>query len=71
MFSSVSGLALAVPGARAFRRDHPRVRALPVQEVDAAGVPGLVIRYENVLGSAGVAVVFDRDTLRVLDVHFD
>jgi RNA polymerase sigma factor (sigma-70 family) len=64
--SSLAALALAQPEVRSFRREHARIRALPVREIDCGGVNALVIRHQNLLGSAGVDVVFARDTLRVL-----
>ena len=45
---------------------HPRVRALPVREVEHGGVHTLVVRYEQFASTAGVDVLFARDTLRVL-----
>ena len=67
--SSVGGLALAVPEVRRFRRDHPRTRARLERGLEHEGVPALAMRYESLRGSAGVAVVFSAETLRVLDVH--
>ena len=66
--SSIGGLALALPEVRAFRREHPRTTAVPAREVEAQGVPAIVVRYEALLGSAGVDVVLARETLRVLHV---
>jgi len=68
-WSSISSLALARPEVRGFRREHPRLRALPVREVSLGGTSALLLRYEDVLGSAGVDVLFARDTLRLLGVH--
>jgi RNA polymerase sigma factor (sigma-70 family) len=68
VFSSARGIALAQPAVRRFRRDHPRIRSLPPRAVDFGGAQALVVRYEDVLGSAGADVVFARDTLRVLHV---
>jgi RNA polymerase sigma factor (sigma-70 family) len=67
--SSVGGLAVAQPGVEAFRREHPRTRALPARGVEHGGVPTLVLRYESILDSAAVDVLFARATLRVLDVR--
>jgi RNA polymerase sigma-70 factor (ECF subfamily) len=67
-WSSAAAVALAQPEVHAFRRTHRRLRALPARRVDA-GVPALVIGYEDVLGSATAEVVLARDTLRVLSVH--
>ncbi len=66
--SSARGIALAEPAVRRFRREHPRTRSLPPRGVDFGGAPAFVVRYEDVLGSAGADVVFARDTLRVLHV---
>jgi len=67
--SSLGGLALARPEVRRLHVDHPRTRALPPRAVEYGGAPALVVRHEDVLGSAGVDVVFARDTLGVLDVR--
>jgi RNA polymerase sigma-70 factor (ECF subfamily) len=63
--SSLGGMALAAADVRQFRRDHPRVRSLPTRD---AG-DGLVVGYRDVRGSAGVDIIFARDSLRVLDVR--
>ena len=67
--SSVNGLALSLPAVRRFRREHPRTRRVPKREVDRGGVAAIVVGYEDVAGSAGVDVLVERDTLRVLEVH--
>jgi RNA polymerase sigma factor (sigma-70 family) len=66
-WSSISGIALARPELRAFRREHPRLRAVPVREVDGGAT--LVLRYEDALGASGVDVLFERDTLRLIELH--
>lgn len=66
--TSVAGLALAQPQVREFRRSHPRVKAVPYRDVERDGVAAIVVRYEDLLGNAGVDAVFARDTLRVLEV---
>jgi RNA polymerase sigma-70 factor (ECF subfamily) len=66
--SSIGGLAVAQPELRALQREHGRTRRLPEREVDHGGIPALVVRYEDTLGSSGVDVLFARDSLRVLDV---
>jgi hypothetical protein len=67
--SSLGGMARTLPEVRRFRRAHPRTRALPRREVEADGVPSIVVGYENLLGAARVEVLFSRETLRVLAVH--
>jgi RNA polymerase sigma factor (sigma-70 family) len=66
--SSARGLAQSLHEVRRFRREHARTRALAEREVEHEGVPALVVRYEDLLGNAGVDVVLARDTLRVLKV---
>jgi RNA polymerase sigma factor (sigma-70 family) len=66
--SSVSAIALAQPEVRAFRREHARIRTLPVRETSFANVDAFAVRHENVLGTARIEVFFARDTLRVLAV---
>ena len=67
--SSAGALALAHPDGRRFLRDHPRIQAAPVRELEAEGVPALVIGHRAVLGRAQLDVVVARDTLRILGVH--
>jgi RNA polymerase sigma factor (sigma-70 family) len=64
-WSSAAAIALAQPAVRAFRREHPRIRLAPTRQVDRA----LVVRYEDILGAAGVDVLLARDTLQVLSAH--
>ena len=63
--TSVNGLALARPDVRRFRRDHPRTSAV-VQELEVDGVPAVLVRHRDVLGSAAIDVIFAHDTLREL-----
>ncbi|MBA3310895.1 MAG: hypothetical protein H0U28_12750 [Nocardioidaceae bacterium] len=66
----MAGLALAHPTVRAFHKGHRRIKARrPPREVETGGLPAVVVRHEDALGSAGVDVVFARDTLRVLEVR--
>jgi RNA polymerase sigma factor (sigma-70 family) len=67
--TSVSALTLALPEARAFRREHPRLRAMPPREVEAHGSPALVVGYEVVGSQARLDAVFAADSLRLLEVH--
>jgi RNA polymerase sigma factor (sigma-70 family) len=66
--SSIRGLFVGIPEVRRFRREHSRSRTLPQRELAFAGRAAIVVRHENMLGSAGVDVVFSRDTLRMLHV---
>jgi hypothetical protein len=66
---SLSGMALAHPQARAYRRQHPRLRAVPMHHTSVASRPALVVGYREVGGSGGFDVVFDEATLDVVGVH--
>jgi DNA-directed RNA polymerase specialized sigma24 family protein len=66
---TVAAVALMLPESRAFEREHRRIRTLPGREVEAAGVPAIVSRFESVAGSARLEVVLARDTLEVIGVH--
>ncbi|HEX3269868.1 MAG TPA: RNA polymerase sigma factor [Ktedonobacterales bacterium] len=62
-------LSLDTPEAQRFWRRHPRMRALPTQEVETAGRPALVIGYESVTGNERLEIVADRATFETLHVY--
>jgi RNA polymerase sigma factor (sigma-70 family) len=64
-----TGIALALPQGRTFWTKYPRLRRLPDTEIHAAGHEAVVTRLRSVTSNAELAVVFRRDTLRVLRVH--
>lgn len=67
---SLRGLALALPAARAFWRDHPRLRILPERAVaDVGGHAAIVTSLQSVNGAARLDVISARDDFRVLAVH--
>jgi RNA polymerase sigma-70 factor (ECF subfamily) len=66
---SLTGLALWSPAGRRFWRAHPRLRALPEREVEAAGRAVLVTSFESVVDAARLDVVSARDTYEILSVH--
>ena len=59
-------LTLDTPEAQRFWRRHPRMRALPVREVEADGRPALVSGFESSDGQSRVVIVSDRQTYHVL-----
>lgn len=67
--TSLAGIALALPEVQRFRRDHPRIRALPALDVELHGLPAVVVRYADRLGSTEVGVVFARSSHAVLEVR--
>jgi len=69
VWSSVQGLAQAVPEARAFRAEHARIRALPERELDYGGANATLVRLEAKRSSAALDVLLERHTLRILGTH--
>jgi RNA polymerase sigma-70 factor (ECF subfamily) len=67
--STDGAVAFDRPEGWAFERKHRRIRTLPGREVEAAGVPAIVSRFESVAGSAKLEVVLVRDTLDLIEVH--
>jgi hypothetical protein len=66
---SLDGLALCLPVAQRFWREHPRLRTLPEREVEALGQPAIITTFESVLDASRLAVVSHRDSFAVLEVH--
>jgi hypothetical protein len=62
-------LSLDTPEAQRFWRRHPRMRALPTQEIETAGRPALVIGYESVTSNERLEIVADRATYQTLHVY--
>lgn len=60
--------ALSLPEVLSFWQKHPRIHALPEQEVEAFGQPAIVVGFRAVGESATLQVVVARDTYRVLKV---
>lgn len=67
--ASLWHLALDHPAALAFWRAHPRMRALPITEVEAQGRPAFMTGFASADGSRRLDIVSARDDLRVLGVH--
>lgn len=68
---SLGGLVQALPAARAFWREHHRMRALPEREIEVGGRTALVSRIESVTDAARLDVVTDAETLTTLYVYAD
>jgi RNA polymerase sigma-70 factor (ECF subfamily) len=66
---SLDGLALCLPVAQRFWREHPRIRTLPEREIEAFGHPAFITTFESVSDAGCLVVVSHRDTFAVLDVH--
>ena len=66
---TLSGLVMALPEAQRFWRDNPRMRALPVEEIETQGLLAYVTRLQSLSGAAELAVISRRDTFAPLRVH--
>jgi RNA polymerase sigma-70 factor (ECF subfamily) len=62
-------LGMCLPEGRQFWEDHPRIQALPIREVETAGVPTLVAGFRSVADGAGYDTLFVRDTYQVIGTH--
>jgi RNA polymerase sigma-70 factor (ECF subfamily) len=68
--SSFGGLMMSLPEIQRFWAEHRRIRTLlPQHEVEIAGHPALVTRFESVTDAVRLDVVSRRDTLAVICVH--
>jgi RNA polymerase sigma-70 factor (ECF subfamily) len=65
----LAGLALASPAGRRFHREHPRMRLLPEQHIEADGHPAVVVRFVSITNRDTLEVVFARDSGRLLRVQ--
>ncbi|HEY7091915.1 MAG TPA: hypothetical protein VH393_01965, partial [Ktedonobacterales bacterium] len=66
---SIAGLALFTPEGRRFWREHPRIRGLPLREVEVFGRPATLVSYASLNESAQLDIAFARDTLQILRIH--
>lgn len=62
-------LLLDTPEMVRFWRAHPRVRALPEQEIESGGRIAIVSGYQSVADAARLEFVSARDTLAILAIH--
>jgi RNA polymerase sigma-70 factor (ECF subfamily) len=67
--TSLSGLVLALPEARAFVRAQARIRTLPTQSLETEGRPALLTRLESVTENAALNVISDEETYSVLRIE--
>jgi RNA polymerase sigma-70 factor (ECF subfamily) len=68
-YESLEGLALNQPQGRDFFQAHPRILALPQQEIERAGVPAVVVSFASVSDNATYDVVLKRDTYETLATY--
>ena len=66
---SVAGHALALPEVMAARRREPRLRSLPIRDVEHDGLPAKLVGFAGPDGVESATAVFLRDTLRLVHVE--
>ena len=62
-------LAFDLSEVQAFRRRYPRIRLLPPREVEAQGVPALIVICESITSTAKIEVVATRERFDVLNIY--
>ena len=62
-------LGMCQPQGRQFWHDHPRMRALPLREIETAGVPTLVASFRSVTDEARYDALFVHDTYQLISTH--
>lgn len=63
------GLAFCSTEGRRFLKEHPRIWALPEQEIEVNGDAAIVTSMQSVTDSARLDLIFARDSRRVLSIH--
>jgi RNA polymerase sigma factor (sigma-70 family) len=69
--ASLWHLTLDTPAAQRFWRRHPRMRALPVVEVAAAGQQALLTGFESLDDASRLEIISARDSYAILHIHGD
>ena len=62
-------LSMCLSNGRQFWQEHPRIQTVPIQEVETAGVLGLVVGFRSVTDGARYNTIFVRDTYQVISSH--
>lgn len=66
---SRSAMMMALPEAQRFWRENPRIRILPMQEIESQGSAAILTRLQSITSAAELAVLSTRDTFDVLGIH--
>jgi hypothetical protein len=66
---SLHWLLLAKPEALRFQAQHPRIRTLPFDEVEADGRPAVITRFESVSSRDRLVMVTDAASFELLHVY--
>jgi len=68
---SLAGFVIALPEAQRFWREHPRMKMLPAQELEAQGSLAFLTRLQSVTSNAELTVISRRDTFELIAVHMN
>jgi hypothetical protein len=66
--SSLRMFVQSSPAVRAFWERHPQMRTLPEREIEAAGVPAVLISFQSLITTAHMDVVVADETFECIDV---
>lgn len=66
---SIMGWVMALPQTQKFWQEHPRLRTLPIQEIEVQGSPVLLSGVESLTSTAQLEVVMRQDTFEVVDIR--
>jgi len=67
--ASLDAIILGLPEGMRFWREHQRMHRLPAREIEAQGVPALVVGFESETGSARLQAVVTQRDFSVLGIH--
>ena len=66
---ALAALVFSLPEVQRFWRDHPRIRTLPMQEVDVDGSAAFVRRLQSVQDNAEITVIARQDSFDPIAIH--
>jgi RNA polymerase sigma-70 factor (ECF subfamily) len=66
---SLAGFVIGSPEVQRFWRNYPRMRTLPVQEIEVQGSPALLTRLQSVTDNAELVVLSRGDTFAPIGTH--
>jgi hypothetical protein len=62
-------LVFSLPEVQRFWRDHPRIRSLPIQEIEVDGTLAFVRRLQSVNDNAELTVIARYDSFDPIHIH--
>jgi hypothetical protein len=66
---ALSALVFSLPEVQRFWRDHPRIRSLPIQEIEVDGTLAFVRRLQSVNDNAELTVIARYDSFDPIHIH--